>query len=379
MEIWTEKHKPTKPSEIVGQKSGLDKFLIWFRTWKPEKKPALIHGPPGSGKTSIVEALSKEKDLEIIELNASNYRTASQIKEVIGRSVSQSSLFHKGKIFLIDEIDGVSGRQDRGGIGEIIKLIEKSRHPIVLTCNDVWNPKLSKLRGSCQMIEFGKVDYWSIVKKIDEIAKKEGIEVNKEITKNIAKRSNGDLRSAINDLQTFSQVKELKSSDLDSLGEREIDTNIFDVMKMIFKTKTALAAKLSIGGLDKKPDEILWWIEENIVNEYEKPEEIAKAYDMLAKADIFMARIRKRQNWKLLKYSIDLMTAGVAVSKDEMYRKFSRYQYPSKIKYLGMTKIKRAKEKANLSELTGKLHCSRKKIKEEYLPFFTAEQLKMSS
>ena len=137
------------------------------------------------------------------------------------------------------------------------------------------------------------------------------------------------------------------------------------------------SARLSIDGVDKRPDEIIWWIEENIINEYEKPEEIAKAYEMLAKSDLFFVRIRKRQNWKLMKYGIDLMTAGVAVSKNEMYRKFSKYQYPNKIKYLGMTKIKRAKEKADLTEASHKLHCSINKVKKEYLPFFKAEELKM--
>jgi replication factor C large subunit len=376
MDVWAIKHKPTKISDIVGQKKGLDLFRLWYRTWKPGKKPALIYGPPGSGKTALVEALANEKKLEIIELNASDYRTAAQIKEVIGKSLTQASLFKRGKIFLIDEIDGVSGRNDRGGIPEIIRLIEESKHPIVLTCNDVWNPKLSKLRSASQLIQFRKVDYWSLVKRLNEIVENEYLDVSGEIVKNIAKRSNGDLRSAINDLQTFSQKINPKLVDLESLGERETEANIFDVMKIIFKTNSAKSARLSIDGLAKKPDEIIWWIEENIVNEYEKPEEIAGAYEMLAKANMFMARIYRRQNWKLLKYGIDLMTAGVAVSKDQMYKKFSRYQYPSKIKYLGMTKAKRAKEKAELSQLSKDLHCSVRKIRKEYLPFFKAEELK---
>ncbi|OGI15921.1 hypothetical protein A3K63_01020 [Candidatus Micrarchaeota archaeon RBG_16_49_10] len=369
MQVWTSKHKPKKTSEIVGQKKGLDSFLIWHRGWKPGKKPALIHGPPGSGKTSLVEAFAEEKGLEIIELNASNYRTASAIKEVIGNSLSQASLFKKGKIFLIDEVDGASGREDKGGIKEILGLIASSKHPMVFTCNDIWNPKLSGLRNACEMIQFGKVDYWSAIRRLDEISKKENMTASKDILSNIAKRAGGDLRSAINDLQTFSQKKDLVISDLDSIGERETDANIFDVMKIIFKTSSGLAAKLSIENVEKSPDEILWWIEENIVNEYERPEELAKAYEALAKADLFFARIRSRQNWKLMKYAIDLMTSGVAVSKKEMYRKFSKYQYPSKIKYLSITKGKRFKENAELAELGKILHCSSKKVRREYQPF----------
>jgi len=182
--------------------------------------------------------------------------------------------------------------------------------------------------------------------------------------------SDGDLRSAINDLETLSSGRsEILLDDLQVLGSRERDENIFDSLKMIFKTKSIQAARMSIQNTGKDPDEIFWWIEQNIANEYEKPDEIAKAYDMMSKADIFRGRISKRQYWKLLKYMIDLMTGGVALSKKEMYRKFSRFEYPDRIKYFGMTKMKRANEKEQLLELSQKLHCSTKKIRQEYLPF----------
>lgn len=367
---WTEKYTPEKTLEVIGQKKAVDQFLIWYRAWRPGKKVAMLHGPAGVGKTCLIEALGKEKNLEIIELNASDYRSASKIKEVIGQSMRQKSLFKKSKLFLIDEIDGLAGREDRGGVGEIIKIIKTSQYPIVLTVNNPYNLKLRFLRQYCLMIKFGKVFYWDLIKRLDFICQKEGIKCDKEILRQIAKRSGGDLRSAINDLETLARdKKEIKQADLESLGIREKKANIFDVLKIIFKTKTALAAKLSIGNIDKNPDEIFLWIEQNIVNEYERPEEIAKAFEMLSRADLFRNRIRKRQNWKLQKYMIDLMSAGVAVSKKEMYRKFSRYQPPDKIRFLGRTKIKRKEEKERLLELSKQLHCSTKKIREEFVPF----------
>lgn len=368
---WTEKYAPEKISEVVGQKKAVEKFLNWLRTWKPGKKAALLFGPAGVGKTCVVEALTKERGLEIIELNASDYRTASQIKEVIGQSMKQMSLFKKSKLFLIDEIDGLAGRIDRGGTTEIIKIIKESRYPIVLTANNPYNMKLRSLRPYCLLIKFGKVYYWDIIKRLDLICQKEGLKCDKEVLRQLAKRSAGDLRSAINDLESLAREKtEIKLDDLESLGMREKETSIFDALKMIFKTKTALAAKLSIQSVDKDFDEIFLWIEQNIINEYEKPEEIAKAYNMLSRADLFRQRIKIRQNWKFQKYMIDLMTAGVALSKKEMYRKFSRYEYPDKIKFLGRTKFKRKEDKEKLVKLSKNLHCSVKKVREEFLPYF---------
>ena len=367
---WTEKYSPKKVSEVVGQKKAVEQFLNWLKRWKPGSKAALFHGPAGVGKTCLVEALGKEKNLEVIEMNASNYRTAKQIREVIGQSAKQKSLFKKGKVFLIDEIDGLVGREDRGGIGEIIKIIKESRYPIVLTVNDLYDPRLITLRNYCELIEFKRIHFWDVVKRLKYICEKEGLSYEKGVLEQIARRSGGDLRSAINDLETIGRMrKEIKLKDLEVLGAREKEVNIFDVLKMIFKTSTALAAKLSIQNVDKDPDEIFWWIEQNIVNEYERPEEIAKAFDFLSKADLFRQRVKRRQNWKFKKYMIDLMTAGVALSKKEMYRKFTRYQYPKKIKFLAGTKIERKDRKEKLLELARGLHCSTKKVKEEFLPF----------
>jgi replication factor C large subunit len=368
---WTEKYAPQKVAEVVGQKKAVDQFLTWLRVWKPGKKAALFHGSAGTGKTALVEALGKEKNLEVIEMNASDFRTAQQIKEVIGQSMKQKSLFKKGKLFFIDEIDGLTGREDRGGAGEIIKIIKESQYPIILTANNPWNVRLRSLRSYCQLIQFGKVFYWDIIKRLQYICEKEGIKCDKEILTQLARRSEGDLRSAINDLETLARdKKEITLKDLDSLGNREREMNIFDVLKIIFKTKTAMSAKLSIQNTDKDPEEIFLWVEQNIINEYEKLDEIAKAYEMLSRADLFMQRVKKRQDWKFEKYMIDLMTAGVALAKKEMYRKFSRYQPPDRIRFLGATKAERKEEKENLLELSKQLHCSTKKIREEFLPFF---------
>ena len=373
--LWTIKYSPKKISEVVGQDKSVEQFMLWYHNWKPGKG-ALFLGPPGVGKTCLVQALANEKNLEIIELNASDYRTASQIKEVIGQSMKQTSLFKKGKIFLIDEIDGLSGRKDRGGPEEIVKIIEESQFPIVLTGNDQWNPKLSKIKSHSQVISFSKVNFWGITRRLEEICQKENIKCSKDILKQLAKMCEGDLRSAINDIETLSKDKnEITLKDLEQLSSRERNENIFDTLKIIFKTKSLLAAQMSIENVDKEPDEIFWWIEQNIANEYEKPDEIAKAYEMLSRADIFRGRINIRQYWKLLKYMIDLMTGGVALSKREMYRKFSRYEYPDKIKYYAITKFKRAKEKEQLLEISKKFHCSTKKIRQEFLPFFKLEEL----
>ena len=368
---FVQKYVPKSIKEILSQEDAINAFLKWISKWKPGGKALLFHGPPGVGKTALIHAWTNEKNLEFIELNASDWRSASQIQEVLGQSMKQMPLFKKSKIFLVDEIDGIAGREDLGGVGAIIKIINETRFPVVLIANKPYDPRLRSLRQYCQLLEFNKIPVFDIEKKLNEICTKEKIKIDKEVLRMLAKRSRGDLRSAMHDLETLSQgKKEIKLENLEVLGFREREGNIFETIRNIFKTNNALAARLAINNSDKDPDEIFWWIENNIANEFEDPEEIAKAFDALSMADIFKKRISSNQNYSLKAYMIDLMTAGVTTSKKNVYRKFTRYQYPSNIILLGRTKEARGELKESLAMMTQVLHCSSKKIKSEFLPYF---------
>lgn len=368
--MWVDEYKPKKLSEVVGQREAVEKIQRWFIKWKSGSEPLLLFGPPGSGKTCTVEALAKENNFDLIEMNASDVRSSTQIEQVIGKSTMQQSLFKRGKIFLLDEIEGVYGREDFGGVKEVIEIIEKSPHRIILTSNKPYDQKLRSLRSHVEMVEFKKVSVWDIEKRLKSIAEKEDISLDKTASHVISKLSSGDLRAAINDFENVSHGrKEINMKEIEILGYREREDNIFETIRNIFKSKSALAAKLAINNSDKDPDEIFWWIENNVANEFEDPEEIANAFDALSKADIFKKRITSNQNWTLKSYMIDMMTAGVSVSKKDVYRKFTRYQYPANIMILGRTKQLRAAKKEILQKLSNELHCSNEKIRNEYLPF----------
>ena len=366
-ERWTEKYKPRKLEEVVGQRTVKD-FEKWFNEWKPGSKAALVYGGPGTGKTSMVYALAREKNLELIEINASDVRNAKGIEDVIGHSTKQQSLFKRGKIILIDEVDGISGRSDRGGVGALTKIIKESKFPIVLTANDAYNPKLKALRNYCELIKFTGVHLNSMVAKMKEICENEGIECEPEILKKIARTAGGDLRSAMNDLESIARgKKKITDENLKSLGYRERKQEIFEVLKVIFKTRNIKNSIGMVRDSDKDPDEIFWWIEENIPNEYEKPGEIAKAYEYLSKADLFRNWVRIGQNWRFKKYMIDVM-CGVSIAKKEMYRKFTHYRPPKRILMYGGTKSSRKQTKEICQRIGEKLHVSSRIIMREYFP-----------
>jgi replication factor C large subunit len=73
------------------------------------------------------------------------------------------SLFSRGKVILVDEVDGLSGTKDRGGALAVARIISDSAWPVVAIANDPWHKKLSPLRKACQKIEFRTLNYKSVL------------------------------------------------------------------------------------------------------------------------------------------------------------------------------------------------------------------------
>ena len=368
---WADKYEPKKLKEFAGQNKQLGKLESWYDGWSPGDDALLLHGPPGDGKTSSVYAMARSKDLELFEVNASDDRNKKDIKELAGSASKQRSLLGQDKIILIDEVDGLSGNKDRGGVSAIIDVIKNSSFPVVLTANDPYDSKLRSLRNYCKLVDFGKVHLSSMTARLSQICEEEGVEAERELLKRIARKNSGDMRSAINDLEAIARGRDkITKDDLEALGYRQRDKDVFEVLKVIFKTMTAKTAKDMASDSGKDPDELFWWIEENVPNEYKKKGDVAKAFDELSKADLFKTRIRRRQNWSLMKYYIGLMTSGVALAKEDKYGGFTKYQPPQRLKRYGRSKGQRKKLDSICEKLGEKLHLSSSKIRLEYFPLF---------
>ena len=209
-EVWTIKHKPKTLAEVVGNKEAKRKLLEWIKSWEkgvPNKRAAFLYGPPGIGKTVTVEALANDLNMELVEKNASDYRTENAIKRFAGLASQYGTLFGRKRLILLDELDGISGQEDRGGLAAITNIVKTAMCPIILIANDPYDPRFSTLRSLCLMIEFKKPSAREIVPLLRRICLKEGIEAEEAALKFIAQRAQGDVRSAINDLQALAQGK----------------------------------------------------------------------------------------------------------------------------------------------------------------------------
>lgn len=366
---WTDKYNSAKLNELSVDPFIVKKIVSFINTFpKYSKKAMLIYGPNGTGKTSTIKAVANDLDLELIEVNASDTRNKESIKEVIGSASLYGSIFGKKKVIFIDEIDAVSGVKDRGGIQELINIVKTTKNPIIIAADDLWNQKLSSLRYYCDIVEFKKITKSAIIEKLDKILKSENKSAEKEVLEIIAKNSNGDIRSAINDLQIVcSSRKNVTLKDLESIGYREREKQIFEsIQEILQKRNFGVINSFEKSGLDLRMAGM--WISENIPVDYSVPE-IAKAYDSISKSDIFSKRILKRQYWRFAYYQNFFLTCGVSFAKESEKSGWSRYSKPSRMDKMWRSKSRLGKVKSIAQKLSGLTHCSSRKNIENYISF----------
>ncbi|MEM2739285.1 MAG: replication factor C large subunit [Candidatus Bathyarchaeia archaeon] len=371
---WIIKYRPKRIEEVVGNDDSKKKLIDWIESWvkgKPIRKAALLYGPAGVGKTSLVEAVAKTYGYDLVELNASDQRSETIIKRIVGVAASQGTLTGSAtrRIILLDEVDGMS-EEDRGGLKAILDVLEKSRQPIVLTANDAWDPKLAPLRSVCFMIEFKRLKQWEVVRKLRDICLKEGIEADKEALEFIAKRSEGDLRSAINDLQTIAQGRrKINIDDVGWLPYRNRIEPIFDVLSIVFNAKTISTARRALSLIDIDPDMIFEWIYENLPSQLTDPRDLAVAMENLARADLIRTRVKLFQRWDLLAFATEIMSGGVAVAREATKPRWTPFHFPERIKLLSSIKEEREIIDSIASKIASRCLTSKRTVISDIIPY----------
>lgn len=371
---WTVKHKPQSLRDVIGNAEGKEKLLIWVRSWEkcvPAKRAVFIYGPPGIGKTVTVEALVKDLGLELVEKNASDYRTEEAIQRFAGLASQYGSLFGGRRLILLDELDGITGSEDRGGTGAITKIVKEAMCPIVLIANDAWDTRFVALRSYCLMLEFKKPPPGEVTRHLTKICASEGITADEAAVKFIAQRSEGDVRSAVNDLQALAAGRShLSYEDVSWLAYRDRKDVIFSVLRLVFYSKTAESAKRAVDMADVDPDMLFLWIYENAPYHLTDPQDLVAGMEMLAKADIYRGRIARTQDWKLGRYVVDFMTAGVAMARVRTGSVgWVPFRFPEKLRMLSRSRAERAMETEIGRRIKRRMHVSTRVAAKEILPY----------
>jgi len=373
--LWTEKFAPQGFGEFVGNSGVLEIVKAWSLSWKNGKrqKPLLFFGSTGVGKTLLAEIAAKENNWSLFELNASDFRTKDIIERVAGAAALNSSFSGALRLVLIDEVDGLQGTADKGGSAAIAALLKEASQPVILTCNELYGDvgkKLSSIKSQCDIVKFDRPRFDMIAKFLARICDSEKIDYDLHSLQELSKNANGDIRSALLDLQTITEhSKKITLQDVQELGFRERQQDVFKVLQKIFHSKTIEECQKVRYTADVDSEMLGKWVEENIPRHFKDAEDRARAFHYLSRADIFNGRIFKRQHYGFLRYSSELATSGVAIQRQHSYPGFVGYQFPSMIATLGGSKGYREGKKGVAEKMRAKMHGSVKKIAREDLVF----------
>jgi replication factor C large subunit len=298
---WSEKYRPTTTDRILGNETTVETFKAWMKQWTLKKKPTkacLLVGPPGVGKTTLARAAARDYGFRVVEMNASDVRTEKAIKNLLAPAVTSRTLDAfttdtRGNAILVDEVDGVFGREDRGGLGAILTAIKETPLPMILTANDIDDERFDDLKKACTVLRLYEIRPRLLVCLINFILSTERKVLPQTVVNRLAAESFGDIRSAVNDAQTIavSNIQTLRST-----RTRELDEK--DTLRALFAGRGLVASRRALNETEIPlyRDELLLLIHDLLPYLYTSKEKLAKAYDTLSRADMGYGEVGARRS-----------------------------------------------------------------------------------
>jgi len=356
---WTERYRPRTLKDVLGNNKAVSELEAWARAWeegKPVTRAVVLYGPPGSGKTSAAQALGDQFDWDYVEMNASDARTAGAINSIAGPAALSRTFSGKRRLVVLDEADNLHGNADRGGASAMLKLVKNASQPVLLIANDYYGLDRG-IRENTKGIQFRSIRSPTIVSELRGICLDQGIQCDSDALELIAERADGDLRSAVNDLQAAAEGStELRLEDV-ATAERDNRLSIFQALEKVFRGNSSVEALKASYDLDESPEDLIHWIDENLPSAYTQ-EDLARAFNILSRADIFLGRVRIRQNYSLWRYASFLMTGGVQASRYGRRPGYVAFRPPSLWRRMGQTKKARNIRDSTARKVAKHLHVS---------------------
>src|SRR5919108_792839 len=330
--MWSEVYRPLKVEQMVGNEDARLAVVKWLTAWVNGVKPLLLVGPPGVGKTSLVHALAQQYDYDLIEMNASDTRNREDLEARIMPMFNNASIFGRTMLLFLDEVDGISGREDTGGIESIIKMMKETTIPVIMAANNQDTARIKELVKVCKVIKFNPVPPRLLMIFLNYILKKEKKKLNLEEKISIINSSHGDIRSLLNSMQSKS------TAGYDAIREDNFEIDIANAVNNYFSSDepenakaflsranaTYLDPRFGMSSEERRKD-MINALFSSIVSSHVDLCSIAAMLDALSKADVIVGRIGENRQWSLLKYLDNIIAYGLFEESRNKGIKYNQY------------------------------------------------------
>ena len=355
--MWSEKYRPQRMTELVGNEDSRKLFLEWFQKWRKGTKPLLIVGPPGTGKTTLANLASRDFGYDMIGLNASDVRNKKNIQEILEPVLGNQTVLGEPMIF-IDEVDGIHGRSDYGGVEALINILKEATIPIILAANYDKSDKMKKIKKAVTTIYTRPLSPRLLRLYLNMILEKESAKINPGNLIKLISESNGDIRSLINSAQAL-------ATGFEPLMEKSFESlDVENGINAFYKAKSINEARVVLYSMRIDPREKINAFYSSIISSGASNLELDASLQIISDADILFGRIMKTQEWRLLRY-LDAILLNL-YKKDSVVR-YSRYNLSWPV--LNRIRWDGSKLKSLASNLSKKLHISSSTFTTFYLPY----------
>lgn len=324
--LWTEKYRPRRVGEMVGNEEARAAFVRWLRGWSPGMKPVLLIGPPGTGKTTLVHAAAEELGFDVLELNASDYRTKGVLERRLRPAMGGLTVFGSRLVVFLDEVDGLYSRADYGGAEYLLNLMSSITTPLVMAANRDDAGHMPEIEKNSLVILFRRVPARLVELYLRRILEVEGRALRDEVVEKIVRYARGDVRTAVNALQTAVMTGDLEAT------YRDVQLTLRDAINEAASARAPDVAYSILRSADAQPQDKIRAVYAAITTSgIKNPHRLAKAMRYLSEADMLYSRIIKTQNWKLLRY-LDRMLAASLSGTMATYSEYDApYQVSSRV------------------------------------------------
>lgn len=355
--MWSEKYRPKNLLEMVGNEEAKEFFVKWFGKWMKGTKPLLLVGPPGIGKTTMATLGAKQFGYDLISMNASDVRSKQKIQEILNPILGNTSLLGKPMIF-IDEVDGIHGRSDFGGVEALIDILKEPTVPIILAANSDISDKMKSIKKVTTTVKLRPLPPRLMRLYLEEILKREDASIPIGSMIKMIIDSRGDIRSILNSAQALAGGFEPQ---LDKSYETN---NVEESLNSFFNAKSPEEAQAILYSLRIDPREKINAFYSSVITSTIPKNVLKEMLDVLSEADMLYGKIMRKQEWRLLRYLdsilLKLYKQGTAIK----YSQFN-LSWPTlnRIRWDGRA------IKGLTSNLAKQMHVSRSTFSTFYLPY----------